>query len=68
VFGPPLKLWLTHRVIPTNAKLLAVVTMVLSIVYLALFTEVNVWIKGLTAVVMLYGAVFILSKPSHLPN
>ena len=54
--------------IPGKAKLLAVATMVASFVYLAFFTVISVWIKALIALVMLYGAAFILSKPSRVPE
>ena len=68
VFGPPLQQWRSHRVIPARAKLLAVATMAVSLVYLAMFTDVNVWIKVSIALVMLYGAAFILGKPSRVPE
>jgi hypothetical protein len=68
VFGPPLRQWRSHRVIPGTAKLLAIATMTVSFVYLAFFTGISVWIKAFTALVMLYGAVFILSKPSRVPE
>jgi hypothetical protein len=68
VFGPPLQQWRAHRVIPGKAKLLAVATMAVSLVYLVMFTGINAWIKAAIALVMLYGAVFILSKPSRLPE
>jgi len=66
LFGPPLQQWQAHRVIPLKAKVLALVTMAASLGYLTLFTEVSPWIKGGTAIVMLYGAAFILSKPSRV--
>jgi uncharacterized membrane protein YbaN (DUF454 family) len=68
VFGPPLQQWRSHRVIPGKAKLLAVATMVASFIYLAFFTVINAWIKVLIALVMLYGAAFILNKPSRAPE
>jgi uncharacterized membrane protein YbaN (DUF454 family) len=68
VFGPPLQQWCTHRVIPFKAKVLAVMTMTLSFVYLAFFTEINLWLKIAIALLMLYGAYFILSKPSRVSN
>ena len=68
VFGPPLHQWNTHRVIPGKAKLLAVATMASSLGYLVFFTGISVWLKVLTALVMLYGAAFILSKPSRAPE
>jgi uncharacterized membrane protein YbaN (DUF454 family) len=68
LFGPPLQQWCSYRVIPFKAKLLAIVTMALSFVYLAFFTEISTWIKLSIALLMLYGAVFILSKPSRVPE
>ena len=68
VFGPPLHQWRTHRVIPGKTKLLAVATMAVSLGYLVIFTGISVWLKVLTALVMLYGAAFILSKPSRAPE
>ncbi|MGD2074211.1 MAG: YbaN family protein [Gammaproteobacteria bacterium] len=67
LFGPPLRQWRSHRVIPRKAKLLALVTMTVSFLYLALFTELSGWLKALIGLVMLYGAAFILSKPSRAP-
>ena len=68
VFGPPLQQWCTHRVIPLKAKVLAVATMVLSFVYLAFFSQISLWLKISIAVLMLYGAYFVLSKPSRIPD
>jgi uncharacterized membrane protein YbaN (DUF454 family) len=68
LFGPPLQQWRSHRVIPGKAKLLAVATMAASLVYLAFFTHISVWIKVGTGLVMLYGAAFILTKPSRIPE
>ena len=68
LFGPPLHQWRTNRVIPGKAKLLAVATMVASLGYLVFFTGISVWLKVLTALVMLCGAAFILSKPSQAPE
>jgi uncharacterized membrane protein YbaN (DUF454 family) len=68
LFGPPLQQWRTHRVIPLKPKILAILTMAVSFTYLALFTELNLWLKGTIALLMLYGAGFILSKPSRMPG
>jgi len=66
IFGPPLNQWHQHRVIPVKAKLLSVFSMVASFTYLAFFTESSVPVKVVVALVMLYGAVFILTKPSRV--
>ncbi len=63
-FGPPLQQWHQHRVIPRNAKVLSISMMALSLAYLMIFTEVSWWLKGITLLVMVYGAWFILTKPS----
>ena len=68
VFGPALQRWSEHRVISGKAKLLAVTTMAVSFVYLTFFTGISTWIKVSIALVILYGAVFILSKPSRVPE
>ncbi len=36
--------------------------------YLAFFTELALWLKALIALVMVYGASYILTKPSRLPG
>ena len=67
MFGPPLQRWHVHRVIPGRAKLLAVATMAVSVSYLSFFTDLSHWIKVSTVLVMLYGAGYILSRPSTIP-
>jgi uncharacterized membrane protein YbaN (DUF454 family) len=66
LFGPPLIQWNTHRIIPVKAKLLALVTMVASLTYLAFFTEVTTLVKFIVVLVMACGAVFILSQKSRI--
>jgi len=60
LFGPPLNRWHSHRVIPRGAKILSVTTMLGSFTYLAFFTGVGMVVKVIVALVMLYGAWFIL--------
>lgn len=67
LFGPPLQEWHRYRVIPLRAKALAVTMMAASLVYLIFFTALGIWLKWATVLVMLYGAWFILSKPSARP-
>ena len=68
LFGPPLQQWQLHGVITPKVKWLSVTTMALSLAYLVLFTPTPAWLMLLTALVMLYGAVFILSRPSRAPR
>jgi len=67
LFGPPLQRWQAHGVITPGVKWLSVTTMALSLLYLVFFTATPAWIAVLTALVMLYGAVFIVSRPSRVP-
>ena len=68
LFGPPLQRWQAHGVITPGVKWLSVTTMTLSLAYLVFFTRTPAWLMVLTALVMLYGAVFIISRPSRLPQ
>ena len=67
LFGPPLQRWQAHGVITPGVKWLSVTTMTLSLTYLVFFTATPAWLEVLTALFMLYGAVFILSRPSRVP-
>jgi hypothetical protein len=67
LFGPPLQEWHNYHVIPLRAKVLAVTMMAGSLVYLLFFTGMFIWLKIAIVLVMLYGAWFILSKPSVRP-
>jgi len=68
LFGPPLNQWRDHRVIPNKARFLSIVTMIASFTYLAFFTEMNTLVKVIVALVMLYGAAFILSQSSRVAD
>ena len=65
MFGPPLQQWRDHRVIPVKAKVLAVISMAASLVYMALIADVNPWVLAITTLVMFVGGFFILSQPSR---
>ncbi|MFW2373904.1 MAG: YbaN family protein [Gammaproteobacteria bacterium] len=65
-FGPPLQQWQQYRIIPLAAKIMAISVMSLSLSYLLVFTMLTIWLKMTVALLMLYGAIFILSKPSRL--
>jgi len=67
VFGPPLRQWDQHRVIPPLAKIVAVTAMVASMVYVVLFSAAPWYLIAAMAVVIAYGAWFILTKPSRAP-
>lgn len=68
LFGPPLQRWKDHRVIPTKAKVLAVVMMAVSLAYMIFAADVEAWVATLTALVMISGAAYILAQPSEAPE
>ncbi|VAW66497.1 hypothetical protein MNBD_GAMMA10-1954 [hydrothermal vent metagenome] len=67
-FGPPLQKWDKYGVIPLPAKIMSVSFMSISFSYMLAFSPVAIWLKLLIAAVMLYGAWFVLSKPSYPPK
>ena len=67
-FGPPLQMWNKHRVIPLAAKIMSVSFMSISFVYMMIFSPVGIVLKSIIAVLMIYGAWFILTKPSYPPK
>ena len=68
LFGPPLQRWHEHRVIPPMAKLASVSMMVLSFIYMAIWTVLPAWALLPIGLLFLYGGWFVLSKPSRIPN
>jgi hypothetical protein len=68
LFGPPLRRWREHGVIPLRAKILSVVTMAISLAYMIFVVDVAIGVTVMTLSVMLIGAVFILRQPSRVPN
>lgn len=65
MFGPPLQSWQQHRVIPIKAKLLSVTMISISLVLMLLYSSSSPWAKAGVALLMLYGAAYVLSKPSQ---
>lgn len=65
ILGPPLQAWDEYRVIPIWAKVTAICSMTISLSYVVFFTETPVPITLVAALVMAYGAWFILTKASH---
>jgi hypothetical protein len=68
MFGPLLRKWEQHRVIPPIAKILAVTAMVASMIYVVMFSTAPWYALLLMGIFIAYAAVFILSKPSRVPR
>jgi len=67
LFGGPLQKWQLHRVIPLPAKLCSTSMMAISFIFMLVYSPMSWWSHALVGIVMLYGAWFVLSKPSRAP-
>lgn len=67
-FGPSIQKWCKYRVIPIQAKVIALSFMFLSLMYLLIFSSHHYLLKISASVFILYGAFFILTKPSNPPE
>ena len=67
LFGPPLQNWERHGVISLRTKVFALLAMVAALVYMIVWAGVSTWLLLLIAAIMVYGAWFILDKPSRPP-
>jgi uncharacterized protein len=67
-FGPSLQRWDKYRVIPPLGKLLSIGFMTASFLYMTIYVDLHPLLLALIAVVMLYAAWFILTKPSRVPG
>jgi uncharacterized membrane protein YbaN (DUF454 family) len=67
-FGPPLQKWEDHKVISWPTKVLSLTFMTGALVYMIVYSRLNAWMTVMVALVMAYGAYFILTKPSRLPK
>jgi len=67
-FGPSLQRWNDHGVIPAKTKLSAVAIMSLSLVFLIGFSTAPPIAVIAAALLMLIGALFILTRPSRPPT
>jgi uncharacterized membrane protein YbaN (DUF454 family) len=67
-FGPPIQAWDRHGVISLPVKVIALLTMVGALTYMVFLARVPVWVSAITALIMAYGAYFILRKPSRPPS
>lgn len=66
-FGPPVRAWARHRVIPPRAKAAAVIAMAASLIYLAGFTGAPWPALAATLGLMAVGAWVILRAPGAPP-
>ena len=67
-FGPPLQRWNDHGIIPNKAKISALAVMSISLIFLIAFSAAPPYAVITAALLMLVGALFILTRPSRPPN
>jgi uncharacterized protein len=67
-FGPSLQAWHNHRVIPLKAKILAVATMTLSLLYLTFFVAESWVLPTSVAAIMVPVALYLLTRNSAAPD
>lgn len=63
-FGPSLQQWDQHRVIPFKAKMTAIIMMSISASYLIFFSQAPNIVIIISLGLMLFGILYVLSKPS----
>lgn len=68
IFGPSLQCWHQYRVIPWQAKMASISMMTISFILILIYSPMHWWSLSLVGVLMLYGAWYVLSKPSSAPE
>jgi uncharacterized membrane protein YbaN (DUF454 family) len=61
-------MWAQHRVIPLPAKIMSIGFMSISLIFMLVYSPVSLLVKISIAAFMLFGAWFILTKPSNPPE
>ncbi|WNK00790.1 YbaN family protein [Thalassospiraceae bacterium LMO-JJ14] len=67
-FGPPVRNWHLHQVIPIRGKVLAVIVMTLSFVYVAIWVAQDWKLPTAAGAVMLPAALYIVTRRSRPPE
>ena len=64
VFGPYIQDWTEHRAVPLSAKIIAVVTMSASFIWLAYFSSAPAFAVAITGLLLLAVAAWLVSRPT----
>ncbi|MBO6948849.1 MAG: YbaN family protein [Rhodospirillales bacterium] len=67
-FGPPVRNWHLHKVIPIRGKVLAVIVMTLSFVYVAIWVAEDWQLPTIVGAIMLPAALYIVTRRSRPPD
>ena len=66
VFGPSLRRWQRHRIIPLRAKVTAIAMMVASMVYLVVFSPLPTWAMIAAVALVVVGMIVVLRLPHRI--
>ena len=66
LFGPPIRHWQTHRIMPLRAKIVAVTMMAGSAAYVIFFSGLPTWSVLAVVGLVIVGMVFVLSIPHRI--
>ena len=66
-FGPILKNWENHKVVPKNAKIIMVIFQVFAVIMFYIATE-SLLYSFLLAILLIFVARYVISLPSSVPN
>ncbi len=64
LFGPYISDWTEHRAVPLSAKIIAVVTMSASFIWLAFYSNAPAFAVGLTGVILASIAIWLVTRPT----
>ena len=67
-FGPTIRRWQDHGVIPLQAKVLAISMMAATSVYLARFSSAPGWAAAAAILVMMGAGFYVITRPSWPPE
>lgn len=66
--GPPVRNWHLHKVIPVRAKIMAVILMSLSFMYVAVWASEDWRVPTIVGAIMLPAAIYIVTRRSRPPE
>ena len=67
-FGGPIRDWHRHGVIPIRAKIMAILVMTLSFVFVSVWVAQDWRLPALVGAIMLPAALYIATRRSHAPD
>ena len=67
MFGPILRNWESHKVVPRNAKILMVVLQIFAVMLIQ-YSLGSLFITGGLALLLICVAWYVISLPSNIPN